>query len=83
MQYTKHHLAWFRTGSMIPKLAYVNMLSILKQTNSIENASKVKLGLYDGKWYTKYNGTTFVTIFQMMTEFSYYADLPTFRNCIQ
>ncbi len=37
--------------------------------NSVENGARnVRLGSYDGAWYTEYNGTKFVTVSQIFIE---------------
>ena len=54
-------------------LAYLSMLFILelactlKSANLGENDARlVKLGSYDGAWYTEYNSTTSVPISQIL-----------------
>ncbi len=56
IQYTKRH-----------HMSLIN--SMLKKANSVDNgASKEVLGSYDGAWYTEHNGTTFVTVSQILME---------------
>ena len=43
--------------------------NIFKQINYVENgAIRIRLGSYDGAWYTEHNGTASVTVSQILKE---------------
>ena len=45
------------------------MNNMLKEAKPYRNhASNMRLGSYDGAWYTEYNGTTFVIVSQILIE---------------
>ena len=76
--------AYSHISSTFPtELAYLSMIFILEvQTTSKINimlryamcsrnhASNLRLGSYDGAWYNEHNGTTYVTVSQILIEWS-------------